>query len=249
MTKKLAIILAAGKSSRFYDTKSKLLQHFGDTTIIDCVVCAIIEANYNPIVVVGHQKELVRQELENKHLGLCEFFNQTEQRGTGHAFFSAMPKLEEATSAVLVVNGDNPFVTSDLIISFAEYFNDNNLDVALISAITEDPFGYGRVIETAANSFLIVEEKALTEEQKIIKLINGGIYLFSPKFLKTELSAFIAQKELLAGEINITDLFNLAESKKLKMGHFECDFSLVFGINDLTQYHQAKIAFEEKRSI
>lgn len=249
MNKKIAVILAAGKSSRFNDSKSKLLQPFGDTTIIDCVVQSILEANYSPIIVVGHQKELVQKELENKHFGLCEFFNQTEQLGTGHAFFSAMPKLEEATSSVLVINGDNPFVTSDLIINFTKYFNENNLDAALVSAIADNPFGYGRIIETGSNSFLIIEEKALAEEQKTVCLINGGIYLFSQNFLITEFANFISKNKFLPGEINITDLFNLAESKKLKMGHFMSDFSLVFGINDLGQYHEAKIIFEEKRGI
>jgi len=237
----LAVILAAGRSSRFASPKSKLLQELGNSTIVGRVVCATVQANYHPIIIIGHQGDLVKACIEKDFQGLCTFAQQTNPRGTGDAFATAAPFFKNSTTHILVINGDNPFVTSQLLTNFSTFVAQNNIDIALVSSIADDPYGYGRIILVEKNKFLIIEEKDLSSEQKSIDLINGGIYLFSKDFLEKHLQSFIKDHRDPTREINITDLFNLASTLDYKMGHYTVAFSLVRGVNDLNQYAQAKM--------
>jgi bifunctional N-acetylglucosamine-1-phosphate-uridyltransferase/glucosamine-1-phosphate-acetyltransferase GlmU-like protein len=235
---KLAVILAAGRSSRFIDPKSKLLQTIGGSTIINRVVGAAIRANFSPVLILGHQREQILKVVEAEFSGLYECAIQEQPRGTGHAFYKAMPFIKEGS--VLVMNGDSPLITPELLLNFAAFFHKNNLALATVSARAENPFGYGRMIPTKTKSFLIVEERDLAPEQKQINLINGGVYLFSSTFLQQHFAAFVEEKSRYAGEINITDLFNLAATLNLPMGHYEAPFKIISGVNNLQQYAEVQ---------
>ncbi len=228
------VILAAGKSSRFSSTTTKLIQKVGSVEMINRVVGAANELNLPCTVVVGHLKNLIKTCIERTFPSYVQYAEQTAQLGTGDAFFSAKKFLSEKT--ILVTNGDSPCISATLLSQFYNFFEKEKLDVACVSATTENPFGYGRLVPNQTG-FLIKEEKTLTNAEKQINLINGGVYAFSKEFLDQEFDLFMQAPT--PGEINITDLYNQANFKSYRVGHFSVDFDLIRGVNDIVQLQEA----------
>lgn len=240
------IILAAGKSSRFNDPCSKLLQPLGDLPVVCHVVQAAYCSGLSCRVVIGHQKDLVKQAIEQEFAGYCQFFVQEDQTGTGDAFFTGLSE-ESFSGNILVVNGDTPFLTAELLLEFTAFCEAKMLDAAVVTAIAPNPFGYGRLIFSAQHNFEIIEEKSLQNEQKAQKIINGGVYFFSEHFLKTEKQNIFKNIRDLSKnsnqEFNITDCVNWANRQNYVLGHFLTSFDRVRGINSLDQYDEAKNYF------
>jgi len=236
---KIAVILAAGKSSRFASQTTKLLQKIGDQPIINRVVDAAIRAYYSPILVLGHQREEIFNVVETAYRGYSKYVIQFVQRGTGDALAMALPLLDQS-GFTLVLNGDSPLLTAQLLLEFTTFYQENHLELATISAVAPNPYGYGRIVPTAEKGFIIVEEKELTSSQRDIKLINGGIYLFANAFLHKHLPLLVEEKSSGSGEVNITDLFAIGANFRLSMGHHLAPINRVAGVNNLEQYVEAQ---------
>lgn len=228
------VVLAAGKSSRFAGTLSKLLQKVGSTEMINLVVGEIIKLSWPCSIVIGHQKELISECIEKKFPSYCTYATQAAPLGTGDAFYSAKKYFKAKT--ILVTNGDSPLISKELLTDFYRFVKDANLDAACVSAIATNPFGYGR-LQPFLEGFVIKEEKALCDEEKEISLINGGVYAFSKEFLDQEFDNFMKQPTT-SGEINITDLFNQATLKHYKTSHFETPFDKIRGVNSVEQLQE-----------
>ncbi len=207
------IILAAGKSSRFNDPCSKLLQPLGELPVVCHVVQAAYCAGLSCRVVIGHQKDLVLQAIEQEFPGYSKFLVQENQTGTGDAFFAGLSE-DKLEGNVLVVNGDTPFLTAELLREFIAFCDAKMLDAAVVAAIAPNPFGYGRLIFSGQHHFDIIEEKNLLAEQKAQKIINGGVYFFSEHFLTTEKQNILDNIANLSKnsnqEFNITSLISMS---------------------------------------
>lgn len=181
-----AIILAGGKGTRMKSELPKVLHKVYDRTIIDYVCNACEEAGIeNMYIIVGHKAELVKEHLKREDVTFCL---QEQQLGTGHAVKQAIDYIED-DDMVLVINGDMPLISSYTIESFKSFLELGNYDAGLVSAVYEDPRGYGRIIRNRFGNLLkIVEQKDCTEDEARVKEINVGLYCFKGKLLKESLN-------------------------------------------------------------
>lgn len=174
----LAIILAAGKSTRMKSVLPKVVHEVCGRPLVEYVIDAVRQAGVPRIVlVVGHGAETVR-ELFAGEPGI-EFALQAEQRGTGHAVMMCREQLAAVTGPVFVLAGDTPLLKSQSLARLLEDLTQNRAACAIGSAVTEANEGLGRIVRDAGGAFVqIVEHKDATPEQLAIREINTGCYAF-----------------------------------------------------------------------
>lgn len=219
-----AVILAGGKGTRMNSELPKVLHKVYDRCIIDYVCNACEDAGFSDIcMIVGHKSEQLQKHVERENVIFCL---QEEQLGTGHAVLQAKDHIND-DDIVLVINGDQPLISSSTIKSLISFFKQGNYGGAILSAIIDHPGSLGRVIrDDNGNLVKIVERKDCDDEQAKIKEINIGVYCFKGNLLKSSLSKLDnnnAQKEYY-----ITDLpYHI-----MKEGHH---FG-VFAIPDVSEF-------------
>ena len=238
-----AVILAAGKGKRMKNPeKAKVMFEINGKPMIDYVVSLSLSINSDKIVlIVGHQKQSVIDFIQKEFSEVTEritFAHQDEQLGTGHAVMQTESELRDFTGDVLILSGDVPLLSKNTIDKFIEFHKSGNFDASLISAIFEDPDGYGRIIRDGDCNFIdIIEHKDSTVEQKKIKEINSGIYLINNKYLFEALKTI--KTDNAQQEYYLTDVFYYFKNKGLKIGAIPVENNLeITGVNSVEQLSQ-----------
>jgi len=228
----MAIMLAAGKGTRMKSKKSKLVQKIYGKEIIKRAVENAKKAGINNIVaVVGYMKEEVMAVLGND----AQYAVQEEMLGTGHAVMQAQKYLEGKKGKVLVLNGDVPLLRPETLNRLLNKSIENKEAATLLTAIYDNPKGYGRIVrDEGGNIEAIVEEKDTTESQKEIKEINAGIYCFDIEALLEALKEI--KPNNAQGEYYLTDVIAIMNTKGLKTGAVIVeDNTEILGVNDRIQ--------------
>lgn len=213
MAAPVAVVLAAGKSTRMKSTLPKVLHEVCGRPMIEYVLDAAREAGVERIVaVVGHGADQVKAALA-KDLDV-EYALQSEQKGTGHAVMMCREQLAGFDGPVLVLTGDAPLMRSASFTSLLEDYSKNSAGCVIGTAITENNFGLGRIVRDSANNFLrIVEQKDATPEEAKITEINVGCYVFNSRALFSALDQI--RPNNAQGEYYLTDCCQLI----LQAGH------------------------------
>src|SRR5579863_2787165 len=172
------VILAAGKGTRLKSSLAKVLHRAGGRTLIEHVVRACQPLKPRAIIaVVGHQSDDVSAVLEP--LGVQAVVQQP-QRGTGHAVLVARRALGRRARCVIVLPGDAPLVRPETLLELARIHQRSNAAATILSAQIPQPAGYGRIVRRDDGSVdAIVEDSALTDDQRAINEINSSIYAFT----------------------------------------------------------------------
>ncbi len=228
----MAIVMAAGKGTRMKSKKSKLVQKIYGKEVVKRAVENAEKAGVNEIVaVVGYMKEEVMAVLGDK----AKYAYQDEMLGTGHAVMQAKEFLKGKKGKVLVLNGDVPLIRPETLNKLLEKSIENKEYATLLTAIYDNPTGYGRIVrDEGGNISAIVEEKDTTEEQKEIKEINAGIYCFDIEELLYALEKITPNNA--QGEYYLTDVIQIMNEKGLKTGAVIVeDNTEILGINDRIQ--------------
>lgn len=228
----MAIIMAAGKGTRMKSKNSKLVQKiYGKEMVKRAVENAKKAGIEDVITVVGYQKEQVMNVLGDT----VKYAIQEKMLGTGHAVMQAVKFLEGKKGRVLVLNGDVPILRPETINRLLDKSIDNKEAATLLTAIYDDPFGYGRIIrDEGGNIEGIVEEKDATDEQKEISEINAGIYCFDIEALLEALKEIKPNNS--QGEYYLTDVIEIIGNKGLKTGAVIVeDNTEILGVNDRMQ--------------
>ena len=228
----MAIVMAAGKGTRMKSKKSKLVQKiFGKEVVRRAVENAKNAGVQDIVAVVGYQKEEVMAVLGDT----VKYAFQEDMMGTGHAVLMAKEYLQGKKGKVLVLNGDVPLIRPETLNKLIEKSIENKEYATLLTAIYDNPKGYGRIIrDEGGNVSAIVEEKDTTEEQKEIKEINAGIYCFDIQELLLALEEI--KPNNAQGEYYITDVIGIMNKKGLKTGAVVVeDNTEILGINDRIQ--------------
>ncbi|HOA80004.1 MAG TPA: bifunctional UDP-N-acetylglucosamine diphosphorylase/glucosamine-1-phosphate N-acetyltransferase GlmU, partial [Defluviitaleaceae bacterium] len=181
-------------------------------------------------VVVGYKGEEVKKEIGES----VEYAVQEERLGTGHAVMQADSFIKEEGD-VLVLYGDTPLITGDTLKSLIDTHRKENNGVTILSAIVEDPTGYGRIIRDENGNFLKnVEHKDANDEELRVNEINGGMYCFKSKLLKEalkELTNDNSQKEYY-----LTDTLQIILSKGHRVNALVVkDSNEILGVNSRVQ--------------
>lgn len=232
------LILAAGKGTRMKSRRAKVLHCAGGRPLIEHVLRVTLQLvpPEQCFVVVGFQAEEVSQVLQPYGVNVVE---QAEQLGTGHAVLVAKKELEARYAHLLVLYGDTPLLKPETLRRLYEHHRTCGAAATILAAELADPKGYGRLIVQADGTVeAIVEELAATDEQKKIKLVNTGIYVFDNRLLW----AFLEQirPDNPAAEYYLTDVVGLLRQS----GHrVHCllaeDSTEVLGINNRIELARA----------
>ena len=228
---KIAIIMAAGNSEAMNSKKSKLVHKLYGKELVSRVVEVAEKNDCDEIItVVGEQKEQIIDVLKDR----TKYVVQEELLGTGHAMMQVVPELESKSGQVIVLYGDVPIIRKETVEKLIDRNRNEREAVTLLTAISDNPTGYGRIVRNEVGEVLeIVEESMADAETKKIKEINSGIYCFDIE------SLLDAVKELKAhenGQIFLTDVIKIMKSKDLKIGAMIVeDNTEILGVHDRVQ--------------
>jgi molybdenum cofactor cytidylyltransferase len=107
-----AVVLAAGLSLRM--GVQKLLLPFGGKTVISHIIDQLLASNVDGVhVVVGHQAERISAELSGLAVSVVK--NPNYKSGMLSSVRCGLVNLPEKCRAVLVVLGDQPSITTELV--------------------------------------------------------------------------------------------------------------------------------------
>jgi bifunctional UDP-N-acetylglucosamine pyrophosphorylase/glucosamine-1-phosphate N-acetyltransferase len=214
---RLAIaIMAAGKGTRLKSKRPKVLHEIGGKPLLAHVIraAAQIVSPQDIFVIVGHEAERVKAAVAATGV---KFVPQPEQRGTGHAIQCARDSVA-GYDTLLVLSGDVPLIRPETIARMRDFHFEQQAAMTILTAVPENPFGYGRVIRLRADSpevSAIVEQKALTPEQEQAPEINSGIYAFAADSLFANIDKLEANNT--HGELYLTDMAGLLVANHLRV--------------------------------
>lgn len=238
----ISIILAAGEGTRMKSKKSKVLHEVCNKPILDYVVKASRGANVSKnIIVVGRNREELMEKYDGEDLIFKEQKIGPEYPyGTGYALMQTIDEIEDEAN-VLILYGDTPLIKEETIRELLEFHGERKLDGTVLTALVDEPFGYGRIVRDLDGSLLkIVEEKDSSLEEKAIKEINSGIYVFNGRLLKYALGKI--DNKNAQNEYYATDVIKVLKDEACKLGAFILeDQEEILGVNSREQ-----LAFCEK---
>jgi bifunctional UDP-N-acetylglucosamine pyrophosphorylase / glucosamine-1-phosphate N-acetyltransferase len=237
-----AVVLAAGRGTRFRSERPKVLHAAAGRSLIAHVLTALAPARCaRVLVVVGHGAPAVEEEVRavGEALGIVvETVVQPEQRGTGDAVEVALGALATgaAVERLLVVPGDTPLVTpatfSALVAASA------GVEVALLTTRPEDPTGYGRIVRSADGPVArIVEHRDATDEERAIGEVNAGMYVVGREAIAAALADIGADND--QGERYLTDAVVRLIGAGASARAVEVSADEVAGVNDRKQLADA----------
>jgi bifunctional UDP-N-acetylglucosamine pyrophosphorylase/glucosamine-1-phosphate N-acetyltransferase len=197
------VVLAAGEGKRLRGRHPKVLMPLWGRPAAAWPVDAAKALLPDGVVVVGGEHvDALGAALEGRGVSLAR---QEQPLGTGHAVLAARKALESADGELLVLNGDCPLVTADLLEQLVAAHRAHGGPLTFLSMELDDPTGYGRVIrDTAGKVTAIVEEKEATPEQRAVREVNAGLWVLDLPAAWDDLSRIGSDNR--AGEIYLTDL-------------------------------------------
>ena len=232
-----AVILAAGKGTRMKSKLPKVLHKVGGHPMLEHVMDAAEAAGCRDnVVVIGHGAELVRELVGSR----ARIALQAEQLGTGHAVLQAADTLKDFTGTVMILCGDTPLLEAEELEKFYAEHVKSGAAATVMSAMMEDPFGYGRILRDANGDVAgIVEQKDASEEQKLIKEINTGNYCMEAPLLFEVLRTL--GNNNAQGEYYLTDVLAKLRAMGKKVGGVvTADSEMIMGVNSRRQLAEAE---------
>lgn len=240
-----AVILAAGKGTRMKSDLPKVVHTIEGKCLVDYAVEAAMGAGAEDIcLVLGYKHEVVRESMAHKDVS---YVLQEEQLGTGHAVKCAKDFLGDE-GQTLILFGDTPLITAETLKCLKDYHVKHDNAVTVLSAIIEDPTGYGRIIRDADGNFVkSVEHKDASEAELKSHEINSGMYIFETKELKEALDKI--QPNNAQGEYYLPDALTIIKDKGLSVDAFALDDPEdITGVNDQEQLKSAAVVIRRRNS-
>jgi len=178
----VAIVLAAGVSSRMNTQMAKVLHEVCGRPMLAYVLDACHKVGVSKIyVVVGFSAGQVKERFAGNDI---VWVQQDEQLGTAHAVLCCKEHVKDFVGETLVLCGDAPLIRAEILRTLIEKHEAEQSAATLATAVLDDPTGYGRIIrDVYGNIQGIIEDSDCTREQLAIKEVNPSYYLFNNKIL------------------------------------------------------------------
>ncbi len=196
------------------------------------------------VLVVGHGAERVTKKLQSEEPDLLlDFVEQHVQRGTGDAVsvgLTAFPDDDLDHDDVLVLPGDTPLLRPATVAALVDHHRAVDAACTVLTAVVEDPTGYGRVVRSKDGRVArIVEHADATAEQLEINEMNTSIYCFRRSLLAPALRRL--SPENAQGEYYLTDVVAVLHDAGYGVTAFQVpDESETEGVNDRVQLAAAE---------
>jgi bifunctional UDP-N-acetylglucosamine pyrophosphorylase/glucosamine-1-phosphate N-acetyltransferase len=87
--------------------------------------------------------------------------------------------LARESGVLVLLSGDVPLLTPATLQKLVETHEKAGAAATVVTAIVDDPFGYGRIVRSGEQIARIVEQKDASPAERQIREINSGIYAFS----------------------------------------------------------------------
>ncbi|MGH9328598.1 MAG: bifunctional UDP-N-acetylglucosamine diphosphorylase/glucosamine-1-phosphate N-acetyltransferase GlmU, partial [Terriglobia bacterium] len=234
-----ALILAAGKATRFRSAHTKVLHPLAGRLLGEYAVeAALASRPERAYMVIGHEADRVREAFARDGLN---FILQREQRGTGDAVMTSRAELERCPSpTVVVLVADAPLLRAETLRELVSFHAQQRASATILTTRLANPSGYGRILRAAGNRVrAIVEESDSTPAQKKIREVSSGIICFDRARLLSfldEMRDTNSQREFL-----LTDMARIFNRRRLKVLAFLVDNSReVLGVNDRRELAQVE---------
>lgn len=208
----LVLIMAGGLGKRMNSDLPKVLHELNGLPLIVHVVKSALQMDATSIIyiIVGVFRKQIEKAIDAHFMksDSIRYIDQPEPLGTGHAIQCCQDVLQEyhPLSKVLILSGDVPLFSTQ---SMREIMN-QPFKATIVATHMEEPIQYGRIIHIGSE-LRIVEEKDCTDEEKLVKLVNCGIYAFENETLCKNLPKI--KNENAQKEYYLTSIFETIEGK------------------------------------
>jgi bifunctional UDP-N-acetylglucosamine pyrophosphorylase/glucosamine-1-phosphate N-acetyltransferase len=212
------IILAAGKGTRMGGDKAKVLTPLAGKPMISHLIQSVEKAyGVKPVIVVGFQADTVKEACGPDY----RYAHQEVQRGTGHAVREALVHVRPDAQQVIVLYGDHPLVSADMIQSLHTAHVSKKSPITLATAQVGDFnewrktfYEFGRIIRDLKGDIVkITEKKDANEIELAVTEINPAYFCFDAEWLRHHINTLDTKNA--QGEYYLTDLISIAQ----KEGH------------------------------
>jgi bifunctional UDP-N-acetylglucosamine pyrophosphorylase/glucosamine-1-phosphate N-acetyltransferase len=233
-----AVVMAAGQGTRMRSATPKVLHRLAGRPLVRWVLAALEDvAADHVVVVIGHGAEDVRAVLPE---GVAVAV-QERQLGTGDAVGVGLEALDPACDTVLVLSGDTPLLSPELVARLVAEHAGSGRGATLVSARLADPGAYGRVIR-GEDGARVVEARDATEDERAGDEINAGLYAFDRAALAAALGRI--SRDNAQGEAYLPDVLPLLG---MAVGVLESpDPDVVLGVNTRVELARCEVAIQER---
>lgn len=248
-----AVVLAAGHGTRMRSARPKPLHRLCGRPMILHVLDALAELPVTRVVVVvGHRAEWVTKTLiEHAPPGMAiEFVEQVEQRGTGDAMSVALTGLPDEEDGddgdVVVLPGDTPLLRPGTLARLVRAHRATDDAATLLTAVLDDPTGYGRVVRGRDDAVArVVEDGDATDAEQEVCEVNTSMYCFKRSILAPSLRRLSPSNA--QGEYYLTDVVGVLYEAGHRVGSVVVDDTMeVAGVNDRAQLAVAEAELRDR---
>lgn len=235
--KRMAVVLAAGQGKRMKSKLYKVLHPVCGKPMVGHVLDTVKATGcQRNVVVVGHGAEKVKAYLGED----AEYVLQDVQLGTGHAVKQAKDLLGSEEGTTIVICGDTPLVMKETLEGMMALHEAQNAAATVLTAVMEQPAGYGRIIRGEDGGVLkIVEQKDCTESEAAVHEINTGTYCFDNAKLFAALEKVTNTNN--QQEYYLTDVIGILRAQgDIVLGYQTHDATESIGVNDRLALSEAE---------
>ncbi len=212
------------------------------------VTRAALEAQVSRVVlVVGHGRELLTKDVAER-FDAQQVLTAVQERqlGTGDAARAGLSAMPDVSGWVLVLCGDTPLVSADLIRALIAVAEQTTAPLAMLTSHISDPTGYGRIVRDAEGQIQrIREHKDASEAERKICEVNPGVYAVRAPFLRDALSRLSTDNA--QGELYLTDVVEQAANQG-GVASLPWRFEDTQGVNDRAQLAQCEGVLRLRRA-
>lgn len=234
------IILAAGEGTRMCSATPKVLHEICGRTLLGHVLAAAdpLKAD-RTLVVVGSPRDRVAELLRSEAPDVQPVV-QADQNGTGHAVRLAMQAIPDVAGTVLVLPGDAPLLTTELLATLIEQHVGEEDAATLLTAVLADPTGYGRVIRDSSGAVTrVVEHRDAIPAELDVTEVGTSVYAFEATLLRAALGQIGTDN--VQSEEYLPDTIGLLVADGYAVGAVRApDSRATQGVNDRVQLAAAR---------
>ncbi|NBR64771.1 MAG: bifunctional UDP-N-acetylglucosamine diphosphorylase/glucosamine-1-phosphate N-acetyltransferase GlmU [Actinobacteria bacterium] len=241
------VVLAAGEGTRMRSATPKVMHEIAGLPMLGHVLATATALGAQYVIpVIRHEKELLEPHIEGFY-PTVHISHQDDIPGTGRAVECALNVLpEDFSGAVVVTSGDVPLLDVQTIESMIDVHLSSGAGATLLTAVFEDPSGYGRIVRSDSGMFSsIVEHRDATDAELEITEVNAGVYVFDHAELKKALTTIGTHNA--AGEKYLTDVaVEILKSGREVQALQVSDNWLVAGVNNRVQLQQVSAELNKR---